>query len=504
MTTGTFPSYHGIVNNSWLDGNSCLSSCVQDNDLKNAGVFNPKNGQIYNLDETSETISFYYKTGVSPRNYKVDNLTDQLMQFSSREKPSKVIAIASRQEPAILMAGRLGKAFWQDGVTGLFTSSRYYFTGELPLWLKQFNEKHSPPVNFVWKSAYPLKSKAYHFSAVREDPCIEIFPRVFHERQTLLESTIESEVPIFGFQPYLTSPLGIETFYDFANRVIDQELEDNPNERLILWVSHSAFDTIAGVLGPQTQDAIDVGYQLDKGIRKVIDHTFKKVDPKDCLFLFYSNEFSNSITPEILASDGLDLSSKTIANNAQGPNLVDQLNGELGCSYIQAIIPPFVYFNKERFDTLIFKEKMILLERVKNLLRGVPGIKDAWSFNEIVSWPFEREDQGRFLKLQAFRNNPKNEPIQERRSGEILFQALSFNYTTSKLKRDSKSIEGGDDASIYKPNSCASLYIYQPGKTEKKEILDPIMIQQIAISLAEILQVPRPSAASTDLGPLPQ
>lgn len=504
MTTGTFPSYHGMVNNQWLDGASRLFSCVQDDDLSLSGVFNPENGHIYNVDDSSETISYYYRAGVSPRNYKVDNLSDQLMLFSTPKQTSKVFSISSHQEPAVLMAGRLGKALWLDGPSGLFTTSKYYYPQGAPSWVKTFNEAHKPPKDFVWEPAHPLKSGAYDFSGAKNYSYSDAFRGVLPERQTLFGQSIRSDAPVLGFQPYISSPLGIHTLYDFANKIIDTELSNNPNERLVLWVNHVAFDTFAGLIGPQTQDAIDIGYHLDKGIQTVISHAYKKVDPADCLFVFCSDEAYYPSIPEVLESEGFDLAKRTVSDKGPVTNLVEEFNKELGCQYIQTMIPPFVYMNRERFDPLSPTEKDILLEKVKVQFRSTPGIKDAWGFDEIVSWPFEREDQGRFFKLHAFRNNPKKNPPQERRSGEVIFQSLPFNYVTSNLSNDSEPMFGVDHTSCYDYDSHTALYVYQKGRFQAKEVQDPVMIQQVAISLAEILQVPRPSAASVDVGPLPK
>ncbi len=184
LTTGTFPCYHGMVNNQWLDANGGLFAVVQDNDLNLAGVFNPTNGSIYNVDESNETIGYYYAAGVSPRNYKVDNLSDELMLFSTPLQKSKVFSISSHQEPATLMAGRLGKAFWLDGPTGLFTTSKYYYPKGIPKWVKQFNQQHVVPETFVWNSFYPVGSDAYNFLDAQNYRYSDIFHAVLTMRQT--------------------------------------------------------------------------------------------------------------------------------------------------------------------------------------------------------------------------------------------------------------------------------------------------------------------------------
>ena len=62
---------------------------------------------------------------------------------------------------------------------------------------------------------------------------------------------------------------------------------------------------------------------------------------------------------------------------------------------------------------------------------------------------------------------------------------------------------GQNHTSCYSYDSQVPLYIYQKGKFEKKTITKPVITQQLAVTLAEILNIPRPSASSVDVTPLP-
>jgi len=503
LMTGTFPCYHGIVNNQWLDAEARLFDAVQDNDVATAGVFNPSTGGVYYENEINETIGYYYTNGVSPRNYKVDTLSDQIIMFSTAEQSSKVFAISSHQEPATLMAGRLGKAIWLDGPTGLFTTSRYYYPKGIPEWVKQFNQAHPVPETFVWQPFYPLDSAAYQFADAKNYQYSDVFAGILPLRKTLLGSTLHSNVPIFGAQAYIVSPLGIQSVYDFANHIIDTHLGSGTNERLILFVNHVAYDTVGGILGTQVEETIDITYQIDQGIGNVIRHAYQKVDPSDCLFLFCSDEGYYPAIPELLQARGFDLAQRLITDRVPNDCLVDTFNKDLGGSYIRTFIPPFVYMNQTLFGSLNAEAQETMLQRVKYLLQCLPGIKDAWTAKELASWPFEKEDQGRFFKLHLFRNNPNTHPLQERRSGEVIFQSFPFTYVTSNLANDPEPMYGVDHTSVYDYDAHTALYIYQPGKFEKQTIQDPVMVQQIPVTLSEVLQVPRPSGASLDMKPLP-
>lgn len=503
LVTGTFPSYHGIVNNQWLDAEGRLFDCVQDNDVAKAGVFNPITEGVYFENEINETIRFYYTNGVSPRNYKVDTLADQLILFSTEEQTSKVFAISSHQEPATLMAGRLGKALWLDGPSGLFTTSRYYYPKGIPDWAKQFNQSHPVPEEFVWEPMYPIDSAAYQFTDAQNYQYSDVFAGILPVRSSLLGTTLRSNLPIFGAQAYIVSPLGIQSVYDFANEIIDTQLGTGSNERLILFVNHTAFDIVGGILGTQVQEGIDITYQIDQGIGNVIRHAYKKLDPSDCLFVYLSDEAFYPAIPELLAARGFDLANRLITDRVPGHCLVDKFNQDLGGSYVRTFIPPFVYMNKLNFCSLTPENQEAMLQRVKYLLRCEPGIKEAWTSNELISFPFEKEDQGRFFKLHLFRNNPNCNPPQERRSGEVIFQSFPFTYVTSNLANDPEPMYGLDHTSVYDYDAHTALYVYQQGRFEKRVVAEPVMVQQIPVTLSEVLQVPRPSAASVNMKPLP-
>lgn len=509
--TGTFPAYHGMVNNVWLDANGQLFSAVQDNDLSISGVFDPTNGKIYNVDEFSSVISVNYTSGISPRNYRVDTLSDEAIIFSNPNQKTKVYSISSAAECAVLMAGRLGKAFWLDGVTGLFTTSRYYYPNGIPKWVNQFNEKHPVPQTFIWKSVYKIGSPAYDFpdaqnyqySVVLAPPYFPI--TIIPPNTTVFGKTINSFNDIFGAPTYIESPLGIEVVFQFAKKLIETHLSNDPDANLVLWMNSDCFDEFANGLGAQTQEALDIIYHFDLELAKLMKFVYKRVSPKECLFVTIADEGTLPSIPELLNQDGFDLAMRTIgnANGLNVPSLVTTLNSALGGDYVQLINPPFLYLNLAVYDELTSTEQAELLQEIKNLLRAVPGIKDAWTFDEIIEFPFEREDQARFFKLHAFRNNPSTTPPQERRSGEILFQSLPYNLVTNDIQDDPQPIHGQNHTSCYGYDSQVPLYIYQKGKFEKKTITKPVITQQLAVTLAEILNIPRPSAASVDVTPLP-
>lgn len=510
--TGTFPAYHGMVNNEWLDSNGQLFGAQQDNDLATSAVFDPTNGKIYNVDEFSPLISSIYPAGVSPRNYLVDTVSDQAVIFSNPNQKTKVYSICSSNEVAVLMAGRLGKAIWMDGVSGLFTTSKYYYPNGIPQWVNKFNQDHPVPPTVTWRPVYKVGSPAYdfpdaqnyEFSVVLAPPYLPI--TVIPPNRTLFNETINSFDPILGAETYIESPTGIHTLFQFAKKLIKTHLSKNPESNLVLWMNSDCFDLFGNGLGVQTQESIDLIYHFDRELAELMKFIYKRLSPEECLFVCIADEGTLPSIPELLDQQGFDLAKRTIgdSNGLPVPSLVTQFNAALGNDYVQLINPPFLYLNLPIYNLLNPIQKEELLQEIKILLREVPGVKDAWTIDEILALPFEKEDPARFFKLHAFKNNPNTTPPQERRSGEIIFQSLPFNLITGNIEDNPQPIHGQNHISCYGYDAQVPLYIYQKGRFEKMIINKPVMTQQLAVTLSEILHIPRPSAASVNIKPLPR
>ena len=116
LFTGTFPKYHGMVNNNWLDANDNLYTSFQDNNLETSGVFDPTK---VNTNGIYDTPNFYYTAGVSSKNYRADTVADQLI-INQYQQETTVLCITQDPLTATAMSGQLRKVIWQDGNSGLF------------------------------------------------------------------------------------------------------------------------------------------------------------------------------------------------------------------------------------------------------------------------------------------------------------------------------------------------------------------------------------------------
>ncbi len=141
MTTGATPNMHGIVGSQFYSVvDNGVISCIDD--ARYPGI---------NTDAT-----------VSPRLIGANTITDQLKAFYPN---SKVYAIATNPESAIMMGGHLGDAaVWID-TTGMgYATSTYYDMG-LPKWAMQANTNRylREAMSTPWKPAVNIS--LYHYPA---------------------------------------------------------------------------------------------------------------------------------------------------------------------------------------------------------------------------------------------------------------------------------------------------------------------------------------------------
>ena len=486
LTTGSFAAIHGLVNNIWLDAQGDLFGVVQDNDLSLSAVFNPLNGTLINIDETPPLFTKFYKSGISPKNYKVSGISDLIIQNPKSQTHAQVISIGSTPETAVLMANFQGKAFWMDPVTGLFTTSKYFYSDNIPQWVQNFNAQHLPPEKFIWQPANS-SSNSPHLSTESERSSINNFNKDF-KNQSLIGATIASQDQDFGSLIYNMGPKGLEVFFEFVNQTIQNWIETSPNDDLVLWINHSGFNAIAAAFGSKSQEAYDLIYHIDNNMKKVIDLATSKIGPEKCLFLFAGNEKNYELT---------------CTTDSKEQSFASSINQYLGNDYVQEIITPYIYMNQETFGSLKCADQTKILQNIKYFLKSFSFIQNAWTFDELQTASFDFLDMARFTKLSNFQNPSYIDTAQEHRCGEIVFQMTPTACHNLQLSKEIKERSFFDPISVTVCNNNAALYIYMPHTIEKKTIYEPVLMNQVPLTIAEIFNIPRPLSAPIDLPILP-
>lgn len=461
--TGTLAKDHGVIANRWYTAEGTQID-YDDDKSGTAQVFAPE-GTVYDF-------------GKSPHRIMVDSLSDQLMLNSHPHASNKVFSLALKSRAAIGMAGRLGKALWVDEKSGLFTSSKAYFD-KLPEWLTSFNKaKHMNTLQkYTWPLRYTAGSAAYNFAEIDNYKHTD-------EHQSIIGIPINVDRNVKDpFEYFQKTPLANKYLLDCAQHCIDTHLSTNPHERLVIWVGLSSLDKVGHGFGPHSLEVIDMIYHVDKHIGEFISNLHQKIDPREALFVLTADHGIRPII-EIVQEEGL-----TLAHRLETGKVIEQANKFIAEKHginglVQNFTMPSFYLNTKVLETFDTVMQQRILDDLKGFIRSLPGVAQVWTFDELEKLPLDFNDTSNYLKNQLYRG----------RSGHLICKIMPYCYIDNRL---SATTHG----SPYDYDTHVPLVLYQAGKLMDKTIQERVYIPQLAVTLAHILNVPRPSASTYNLLP---
>jgi predicted AlkP superfamily pyrophosphatase or phosphodiesterase len=467
LNTGTCAERHGFIANAWYE-NGKKVKC--DNDCSEGTfVFAPDG---------------LYDFGRSSHRLMVDGLSDQCALQSQPFSNFAVYSISGKSRSAVATASKMGKAVWFDNKSGLFTSSQAYFD-ELPAWLQKFNRDHdiNQKQSFTWKPMYPESPRAYNFF------------NIHNYEYTRLDSMINKTLPMYDdackhkYHFFERSPQANQLILDCSLACIKQHVSrkqrDNRkyNDRLLLWVCLSPLDKVGHKYGTQSMEAIDMIYHLDKQIRRFIRQTLRIIGKHELVFALTADHAAMPI-PQLLQEEGF-----TLARRLDRVKLVDNINQKMKEKYgVEGAILGFkcqeLVLNDTALGSLDFEQRTKLMYDIKWLAMQEEGIMNAWLFDELIHLPTQVNTIEDHLKKQLFRG----------RSGSVILQTQPYTMITHWK-------EGAEHKTPYNYDTHVPLIIFHPGKFERKYVRQRVVALQLANTLAEILNVPKPSASMYDILP---
>ena len=249
--TGTTPSNHGIVNNSWYSP------------VLHRNVYCAEDTTVIGVGGTESSGK------ISPMNLYSTTITDELKLFT--EKKGKVISMSIKDRGSALPGGRYSDgSYWYDSKTGNFMTSTFYMD-KLPSWVTTFNEaKHyNRYLSKPWTTLLPIER--YTESGPDDSP---------YEQRIL-----KKESPVFPYDfsnadkksAILSSPFGNSILADLALASIDAEglgKDDIPD---FLAVSFSSTDYMGHAFGPHAIEVEDAYLRLDLDLKRMFEALDAKV-----------------------------------------------------------------------------------------------------------------------------------------------------------------------------------------------------------------------------------
>lgn len=466
ISTGTLPKDHGAILNKWINKEYKKECYVTDPD-PNAAVFKPQ-GSSY-LDSCPEKA----ECGKSCVKTMVDGLSDQFMLASNPPSNRKVFALSLKSHPAIATANRLGKPIWFDETFGGFTSSKKYFCS-LPEWVIAFNkaQKFSTRSHVVWRTMCRLQDSMYDF------PDIKNYDYAGYNFSLVSLPSIAIDRKLSQpFELYLKTPAASQALIDLAKTCITHNLKKS-SDRMLLWVSLSTLDLVGHIYGPDSIEAIDTLYHVDKQIQDLMNFIHKRIDPKHCLYVL-TGDHGIPPMPELMQKRGIPQARRIMAQT-----LINDMNNMIAKSYslnniIKGFEPTYFIINKELLAQQDCQKQTAILSALKKFLQDQPGIKSVWTAAELRHLTFQPEQPENHYKTQLYHD----------RSGDLICMPEPYCQITTYPK-------GTSHLSPYEYDTHVPLVLYQKRRIAHKIIDEKVWIPQLPVTLAYLLHLARPSAST--------
>ena len=449
--TGTTPSMHGIISNSWYDKTTGKSLyCVEDNTQKVVGG-----------DESSGNVS--------PANLVTTTITDELKLSTSFR--SKVIGVAIKDRGSVLPAGHNPDcAYWFDSETGNFVTSTYYVE-TLPDWVKKFNKdkKAEKYMKNKWELSFPVES----YVESRSDD--NTYERLYGG---LEKPTFPYDLPALAKahsagDVIRSTPYGNTLTLDFALSAIEGEGMGKDEVTDFLAVSFSSTDYIGHQFGPYSVEIEDTYIKLDKEIARLLSYLDTNVG-KDQYVVFISADHAVVANPQFLVDNKMPggyANTGTIKSTIE--NTVKEMLGE--GDFISSISNNQVYLNHKLLDEKEISAKAVL-EAIRKDLMGLDDIANVY-------FPAELGVSG---ELQStLLNNGHN----AKRSGDLLYR-FHAGYLGGK-----PGDRGTSHGSGYNYDTHIPMVFYGTG-VPAKSVYRKVSITDIAPTLAMLLQTTLPASAT--------
>jgi predicted AlkP superfamily pyrophosphatase or phosphodiesterase len=464
--TGTTPSVHGIIGNSWYDRAS--------------------KGSMGNVADSLEQIVGSVKKnydGISPKNLLSTTIGDELRMSSNFR--SKVFSISLKDRGSALPGGHTANAaYWYDWQTspGHFVTSTYYMD-KLPDYVKKFNELKKPNdyLDKPWTTLYPVET---YLASTADDTPFErtlsgkeapVFPYNYPAiRKIYRELNAE-------YQLVWINPGGNTLLTDLAKTVIENEALGKDEFTDLLNVGFSVPDVVGHTFGPQSVEMEDILLRLDIEIASLLKYLDQSVG-KDAYTVFLTSDHgaipvvshlnANKIPTDMVVIPVLDsLLSQHLTSKYGEGDWIEEFDGET------------VFLNINEIDAKDLNLVEVRQESVQ-FLRTQPEVRDALTADQLLTYEYSL---GMRHKMQ--------EGFHPKRSGDMMLSFMPGFIQTSNSELSVEDVKGTTHGSGYAYDTHVPILWYGWG-IPKGESVRKVSIIDIAPSLAMLLNLQLPSGST--------
>ncbi len=441
LATGALPSTHGVVGLSWFDY------------VTNEAV------DLY-LDPTATNLEYpTAEGGYSAVNLFVPTLSEALLVDSPQ---SQAVTVAFDPASAITLNGKQGLPFWFDAATCNWASSNA-FMEQLPEWVVAHNHTEADIAKTAEKWTMSLHSDLYTNTRYLDRSGAYILSNAVK-----VGRNEDRKARFAKYYNFLRStPAGNDIVTSFAKLAVASLKLGGDDHVDILNVCFDASRNVVESFGPESIEAEDMYYKIDRNISNLMKFINSQVKDAKVVYLLTSDHGTSSTT----------LGAMNHFNVRQFEVI---LNGFLSVRYgndswVLACRNGAIYLN----HNAIFKQGLNLAEvqaEAATFAMQMQGVSHAVTSSTLMSSYF---GNGYAQKIQS--------GFYARRSGDVI-----LNFMPNWIEQNSKIIS--QSGSLYNYDRSVPLIIYGQGIPTKviSRKVDPI---SIAPTLATIMNINEPAAA---------
>ena len=359
--TGAYSHFNGIISNRWYDRS--------------------KRKVINSVDDESVQLLGVKGTGISPRNLLTYTVGDMLRLNTGFR--SKVISVSNKDRVAVLMGGKLGKAFWFDD-SAVVTSS--YYESSLPKWLVEFNASGAMQQYFGkhWTELNPIAArKICDVDDAPYEQNLYALGKVFPH---LITGTGTDRLTPSYYGALAYSPFSTELLFNVVQKAFSVETLGTRGVTDMLCVGVSVTDLVGHAYGPQSHEVFDNALRTDAMLAQFFSFLDAKVGLKNCIIALTSDHGIAPI-PEYIKkhTPNADAGRVRISDISKfAISTLDKAFGKVqsGRPWLNQVIETEVYINRD-----VVAEKGLSLEVVERVLKdsssGVSPFAAAYTRDEI-------------------------------------------------------------------------------------------------------------------------
>lgn len=356
IATGTFPSTHGIFQNTWYDrGRGSLVTCTDDAAVQAVSYGAPITG------------------GDSAAAMKVTNFADQM----KLQKGSRVVSLALKARSAIMLGGHHADAVtWMSESPRAWQTSTAYSTQPVSAVAEYLN---AHPVTrdlaATWDRLLPSARYREADNGVAEAPPAGWTASFPHKLSSSGAADEEFNAR------WERSPFADRYIAQMAAGLVDAMKLGTGDVTDVLTVSFSSPDLVGHAFGPNSQEIHDMYVQLDRTIGALLDHLDATLGKGQYVVGLSADHGVTELPEQIVAAgrDGGRVNTQAIAAAVEST-----ASAALGAGrYVARINGSDVYFAPGQYEKL--KQNPAVLQAVIRAIMSRPGIERVFRSEELAS-----------------------------------------------------------------------------------------------------------------------